>query len=309
MTGPLSEFQSGYQTARNLLEGSSHIPTTVKDSQNFSAILSQEYIKTPKGQQGIAGFVFDYEGDNTLELRAEITPHFAEDNSNIEDHMSLHPRTLTLSGKVSELIMPAPFNLASPSASFLSSGLTGVFQTLPQKLGTLNAYLGKYTPQAAQKVFGQVNKVENTLNNYVNTATQYLNQVKSFAGVFGIGAGQETKQSKAYAFLAALYDARVVFDVVTPWTYQKNYVISSVSFFQPKETPSQTEITVIMKQIRMVSVNSFTNPTPPNSSLSPSQALKANQGAQAFTSQAPQYNGSATGTPIPFSALNYGPSL
>ena len=210
---------------------------------NVSAYINQiasQYVITPKGLKGIAGFVFDYEGEDRLTMESDITDHYAEDNTAIQDHIALRPKMIILRGFVSELTLPG-----------VGTGLFGSLTQLQQKLGTADAYLGKYTPQGLQNLQGSASKAISQVQNYANTASQYLNQAKNLAGLFGVGQ-PPTQQAKAYQTLGALRDSFQVFGVTTPWSYFPSMSITSLVFMQPKDNKQQSDITVTMKEIRYI---------------------------------------------------------
>lgn len=53
---------------------------------------------------GVAGFVFDIEGEEVFELRSEITDHYIENNTSIQDQWGRLPERVTLKGYVGELV-------------------------------------------------------------------------------------------------------------------------------------------------------------------------------------------------------------
>ncbi len=42
-------------------------------------------------QMSIGAFVFDYAGEVSSELHADITDHYTEDNTVVQDHIALNP--------------------------------------------------------------------------------------------------------------------------------------------------------------------------------------------------------------------------
>ncbi len=200
--------------------------------------------------KGIAGFVFDYDGDDEQRYESEIPDHYSENNQAIEDHIANRPARIILRGFVSELFMPAQ-----------SHGLFGSLTTLQQKMGTVQAYLGKYTPQALQKLQGSASKAVGQVQNYAATAAGYLNQAKNIAKMFGGATGALTRQQQAYAALVSLWSQKQVFNVLTPWTLMPAMAIESLVFVQVKDSKTKTDIIVGMKQMRFVDVQSSQNTT------------------------------------------------
>lgn len=249
---------------------------TISNVQAYANQLAKEYILQPKGMKGIAGFVFDYEGDDQIQLESDITDHYAEDNSSVQDHIALKPYRITLRGFVTELFFPA-----------LNSGIFGALNTLTSTLQSVPAYLGKYTPQALQTLSQSASGVAASVENYANTAAQYLNQAQNIVNLFA-GSGAETRQQKAFASLAALRDSRQIFQVVTPWTLVKNVAIDNLMFIQPKESVSRSDIVVTLKQMRFVDININTGPS----------VLAQYGGRAAQQAQGQTLNGSTPGTPV-----------
>ena len=53
---------------------------------------------------GVAGFLFDIEGEDVFELRSDITDHYIEDNTTVQDQWGRLPERITLNGYVGELV-------------------------------------------------------------------------------------------------------------------------------------------------------------------------------------------------------------
>lgn len=277
----LTDYVAGTQVGQAAQAGSSSVYNTISSVQNYINGVSGKYILNPHGMKGIAGFVFDYEGDDQIMLESDITDHYAEDNSSVQDHIALKPYKITLRGFVSELILPST-----------GQGVFGALTTLQSKMGTVNAYLGKYTPQALQKLQGNASRAVSQVQNYANTASQYLNQAKNIAALFGGGTGAPTKQQQAFVALASLRDQRQIFNVLTPWSLLPGMAVETLVFVQSKDSKTRTDISVTMKQMRFVDVQSSQNTT-------------ATHGGRAgFQYQSKTNLGLTSGTPVPFSATS-----
>ena len=55
----------------------------------------KQYVVTPLNAFGVGGFVFDSEGDTTVNLSADITDHYLEDNTSVQDHIAIKPKRVT----------------------------------------------------------------------------------------------------------------------------------------------------------------------------------------------------------------------
>ena len=236
----LTDYTNG-TTAVPAVPGANGANNFISSVQAYVNQISLQYVITPKGLKGIAGYVFDYEGEDRLSMESDITDHFAENNTAIQDHIANKPKMLTLRGFASELVLPG-----------IGVGVFGELELLEEKLGTTDAYLGKYTPQGLQKLQGAASAAVNQVQNYANTAAQYLNQAKNIAQLFGGGAAAPTKQAQAYQTLGALRDSFQVFSVVTPWTVLPSMAITSLVFVQPKDNKQMSDIIVTMKEMRFI---------------------------------------------------------
>ena len=58
----------------------------------------------PKSAKGISGFLFDVPDTESLTLSADITDHYTENNSYVNDHIVRKPTTVNLSGFIGELV-------------------------------------------------------------------------------------------------------------------------------------------------------------------------------------------------------------
>jgi len=287
----LTDYSDGTQTPSTPPEGQSITFATPSQVQNYLTGVNGQpnppyVLIAPKGAQGIAGFVFDYEGDDEMTTSSDITDHFAENNSSIQDQIALKPYMLTLRGFVSELVMPAS-----------GGGIGGALTTLQSSIATVPAYLGKYTPQALQKLQGTASKAISQVQNYVNTATQYLQQAQNIAAFLGINSASPTKQQTAFITLINMRDQKQIVSVLTPWAYFNSMAIESLTFIQPKESKSRSDISVTLKQMRFVDIQSSQNTTA-------THAGPAGANYQTQTS-----NGLTAGTPTPTSAVTASPQF
>lgn len=209
---------------------------TVQKGRDYIDNLANKYIVKPKNAKGIFGFVFDYEGESSATMQADITDHYAEDNTVINDHVALRPLRIQLKGFVSELILKKP------------EGLVGALDLIQNKLTTVPAYLGDYTPGVISTIQKAITKTQNV----VNTIDQSISRVKNIAGLFTKSTPPISKQESAYLQLQAFYFARFPMLIETPYGSFNNMVIESLSFIQDESTKFWSDITVGFKQLNFV---------------------------------------------------------
>lgn len=214
-------------------------------SETFSAIpngqayvdgLVNKYILRTKSSSGIGGFLFDYLGDVNVSMDADITDHYAENNTAIQDHVAIRPIEVVMRGFVSELTLPKP------------QGVVGALAAAQSALAQVNAYLGKYTPGVIQTMGKAITQVQNT----VNTINQTLAKVQNIISLFPGAPPAATKQAKAYSQLFTAMQQKLPMTVDTPYRVLHNMIIKRIAFVQPEDTKSWSDITVTLKQINFV---------------------------------------------------------
>lgn len=195
-----------------------------------------DVLLAPKTAQGIGGFLFDIPREDSVDLTTDVTDHFTENNSFINDHVVNKPITLRLSGFQGELIFERP------------SGIAGAAQQIQNRLETVEAYLGERTPgavQRAQEIVGQA-------QNAIATINQTLDRVQNVIGLLGGEEGPElTRQQQAYNELTAFRTARTPVTVRTPWAYYNSMIITSIGFVQAEDSQDYSDITVTLKEFRV----------------------------------------------------------
>ena len=232
-------------------------------------------------KSALSGFAFDLYGADRFELDVDATDHWAEDNSSIQDHAAISPIRGTLSGWVGEYVIPNP-----------NSGLGGALRQLEQKMATVAAYAGKYTPGTVQAIAGKVAGSVSTAQNYVNEISQYAQQAQNILSMFKPAGA--TRQQNALATLSAAALSRQTFTLILPWVQIQNVMITNITADQDETTTSKSEISVSVKQIRTVPIASQQTP----------QSVKANsQGRAGLQNQPTSVVGTAQGSPTPVSAV------
>jgi hypothetical protein len=236
--------------------------------------LANQYLLKPASATGLAGFVFDYEGETVVNVQSEITDHYSEQNAFFNDQVAQKPQRITLRGFVAELsITPV-------------SGVVGALATLQGKLTELPAILGSYTPAIVPKIA----QLTSQATNLVNTVDSYVSRAQNLVGLFTGSAVTQTKQQMAYQQLYALWANNTVFTLATPFNYFRSVCIESMSFTQDETTKDWSEISVTVKEVRIVGTTS------PGSGLSPQLAAQNVAGRASSQIQNPVNNGKVQGT-------------
>ena len=191
-------------------------------------------IVAPKSTKGISGFLFDVPDTENISLSSDITDHFTESNSFLNDHITHKPITITLSGFIGELVYRT------------ASGVEGAIQEIDNKLGVVEAYAGDLTPGFVQKTKEVLGQTQQAIS-FINTQ---LDRVQNVVGFFDGESIEQTKQAKAYQELKALWQTKGLVTVQTPWEYFDSMIIKSISFTQNADSKEITDISITLKEMR-----------------------------------------------------------
>lgn len=222
-------------------------------------------------------FIFDYEGEQTAELVSDITDHFVENNTSIQDQIALRPPKITTKGFVSELndIPPA----------FLQS-----LKNIAQKLTTINSYAPAIS-LTAQLAYNEAFLAYQTVVSLGNAAVSAWSSIaggpevifgnEQISGVNGFPLFHNQTQSRqqlAFSTFYGYWKTRTLFTIQTPWAIFGNMAIERIHPIQSEETQMFTTFECTFKQIRTVQ---SAVPTPQSAI---SQGRLSNQ-SQALASQ------------------------
>lgn len=214
---------------------------------NFAAIIDKSSILVPNGVAQIGSFAFDYREIEEVELEAEVTDHYLEDNTAAHDHIAVRPTRVTLSGFVAELNLPA---------STLKT-ILGVLTAATNALQQLPIFLGPQTAgnaQALEQAISQVQSAAVTIGQTIARAAQLANILGGL-----LSGPARNRQQQAYLQLKAYQKAGIIFTVVTPYETLTNMAIVSIRAIDPEDSIYWSKFTVRMKQLQFVGVLSDTN--------------------------------------------------
>ena len=186
--------------------------------------------KTKESLPGIDGFLFDIPLNENVSYSAQITDHFTEDNSTIQDHVGIEPLKITLTGKIAELVYKK-----SEALAFLSA----VIDRLTP--------LGVLSPEQAAK--GQAAIA--SANQVISAAQTARKAFNSLTDIFS-NEPYKNAQQRAYNVFEMLFLGRSIITVETPWKTFDSMIIESFTADQSEESTLETTFTVSFKQMRFV---------------------------------------------------------
>lgn len=237
------------------ISGISQVTNAATSLSNLVLVTPQKtvgYQPTPinpaNGQplQPPPALLFHYEGEQTVAIESDITDHYVEDNTAIQDQIALKPEVITTHGFIGELNDVPPAALAA-------------VQQVADKLTTIGAYVPGLSLSALiayQEAFFLYQVAANT----ANSAVSAWNTVTGSGGTTVIGASgiqtqqpNQTKQQLMFQQFYGYWRNRTLFTVQTPWAIFQNMAIKSLRAIQDAQTNVITDFEVQFKMIRFAS--------------------------------------------------------
>lgn len=184
--------------------------------------------------------VFNYEGEQVVNLESDITDHYIEDNTAIQDQIALKPEIIQTHGYIGELndVVPAALRPLKIAAD---------------KLTVLVAF----TPQLT----------ETALIAYQQAS--FLYQVGAQAANAGVAAWSsltgnsnvQTKQARMFQQFYGYWQKRTLFTVQTPWGLFQDCAIMGLRAVQDAESRVITDFEVRFKKMRFAKTTTISAQT------------------------------------------------
>lgn len=210
--------------------------------------MNQGYQPTnPNWNEQPSPLIFHYEGENIVELSSDITDHFVEDNTAIQDQIAVRPEKVQVHGFIGELNDISHIPL----------------QPLIQALGELAIVVG-LSPEfsvsaqhAYNTAFSTYQSIANSANSAVSAWSSLLSGGPNVVGSDGLSAGAigQNKQQVMFQQFYGYWKSRVLFTIQTPWAVFDNMAIESLRAIQDESTRVVTDFHVTFKKIRFATVN------------------------------------------------------
>lgn len=197
-------------------------------------------VKTGQIQQTLPTLLFNYEGEQSVSLESDITDHFIEDNTAVQDQIALRPEIITTHGFIGELTDIAPRPLK-------------ILKTVADKLYTLVAYTPELTTTGLL-LYNQAFQAYQTAEQAANAASAAWNSLKS-QGAFA----NQTKQAKMFQQFYGYWKDRTLFTVQTPWAKFNDCAIRTLKAIQNAETKMITDFEVSFKKMRFAKTSIINN--------------------------------------------------
>ncbi|MGB2578146.1 hypothetical protein AAIR98_000910 [Elusimicrobium simillimum] len=208
---------------------------------DFASTFLDKYLVQPETDSGLSdgvnGFLFDIKGEEFIDLNSDITDHYVENNSAMQDHIALKPETITLTGYVAELKNTPP-----PGLEFISQEV--------EKLQTLTPFLPQLTTQA-QAIYNETERqyrVYQKANESVNNTWDSFQKLLAGRSIQGDAA--ITSQRDAFLFFYTSWQSRQLFTIHTPWGVFTQMAILNLRAKQDEDTKMISSFEITFKKIR-----------------------------------------------------------
>lgn len=198
------------------------------------------------GATGIAGFKFHVPESELVKFESDITDHYTDTNSAIQDHIALKPVTITCTGLIGDYFYSV--NQIEDFLALIVPTLTLVKEFIPQirnitqkeKIVTST----EDNPQVEKKSDGSY-----TISGGAETARyKYTFNGMDLFSLFQSLYKLKSAQTRAFLFFEALWKSRATFSVETTWKRFDNMAVQSI---EPKRDRNAdiTQFTITFKQM------------------------------------------------------------
>lgn len=191
-------------------------------------------------------FMFNYEGEQVVTLDSEITDHYVEKNTSLQDQIALKPEHYVVRGFIGELNDIAPLGLQT-------------IEAIADKLTVIDAY----TPDLSETALIAYNtafQLYQVAQNASNAAIAAWSSVTGSGGESVIGGTglksqpNQTKQQLAFQQLYGYQRNRTLFTVQTPWAVFQDMALMKIKAVQDPETQVITDFELTFKLMRFADV-------------------------------------------------------
>lgn len=196
------------------------------------------------GTLGINGFVFDIAEECEVSLESEITDHYVEDGTAVQDHIALAPERVTLRGYVGEIV----YNTGDDK---------GFVREAAEKLTTVASYL-PVVSNYANKIYDDIAKINLDGDSVVTSIEKLFNVGGDVYKAYRDINIPQDKQGEAFIYFEALRNSRKLLTVQTPYRYYTDMAIETVKIIQDAQSRDGSDIEVTLKKIRFAQVTTST---------------------------------------------------
>lgn len=196
--------------------------------------------------------LFHYEGEQTATLQSDITDHYVEDNTAVQDQIALRPEEYTTRGFIGELNDIAPF--APVTLQAITSKLSVISAYTPAlSVTALVAY--NEAVFAYQTAIAAKNSAVSTWASINGNGGENVingNGLNGFNPLTGALPNQSTQSKQQIIFqqFYGYWKNRTLFTIQTPWAIFQNMAIKTFRAVQDAETNVISDFEITFKIMR-----------------------------------------------------------
>lgn len=173
---------------------------------------------------GIAGFKFQCPQREEIEMQSDVTTHYTDNNSPIQDHVALKPVVINLQGLQGDYFYSV--NQIEDIIAQITPTLSLVKQFLPQLTAATQQI--KKQSMSTLSALKQAKTLKDVKKAFTNpTNANDLNSVDLFQ-LFQNLYKLKSPQTRAFFFFEALWKSKALFTVETTWKTYNNMLIVNV---------------------------------------------------------------------------------
>lgn len=221
-----------------------NINSVLSGADLLTSLINSVALVSPQEDKGLNGWLFHIPKDNNLSFESDITDHYVENNTAVQDHIALKPEEYSVSGLIGELNYRDVYDktqtdMREAQSKFPMIGIIAPKLT-QQAMQAMNTVERAYS--VAEKVYG--------LTGQDNTPDVYKQFLEETEGKFSDSKHKQQQLAVNYFYWA--WKSRKLFKVQTPWRIFDNMVIKSCRVTQNEETDTVTDITLNFKKINVI---------------------------------------------------------
>ena len=231
--------------------------TPIQSAKNLVDNVINQFIVRPQGGRpviGAGGFVFDIIEDEEISIDSDITDHYVEANSAIQDHIALRAERFTLRGYVGELT-----DIFSNTAINTLLSITS--------LSSIGGFMPEFAAQAAN-VYTKISDVASKVGTVLNQAQNLFDLVQQKSTF-------STKQQQAFQAFYSYWSTKQLLTVETPFVIFENMAIESIRSRQRGDTRDRSDFSITFKKMRFASTHTV---VPSVSQVLPSGSVMSGSG-------------------------------
>lgn len=250
--GPLSTATNAALSLSNLVLATPNTGVKASATQGYQPLLKPNPDGSVANGKLPPTLLFHYEGEQSFSVESDITDHYIENNTAIQDQIALKPEIVTTTGFIGEL----------------NDLLPGVLRSLTPMVDTLTV-ISAYAPAQSTTALNQFNRAAQLYDNASKIAQSAVAAYSSLSsafsdedtgqqigntGVFTAGSALiQNKQQQMFQQLYGYWSNRTLFNIQTPWAIITDMAIQSIKAVQDADNRMASAFNVTFKKIRTAS--------------------------------------------------------